>query len=275
MKTIIIPTDFSLSATNAMNYGLDLAIAIQADVLLFHVYSVPISMTEVPVMLMSVEDLEKNANNQINSLKKDVEHIVSGKIKVQTETKLGDTIDELENLCDRVQPFAIVMGTRGSSGIDSFFGSTTLSSIKRLKYPVICVPQGTEFGTGIKKIGFACDLENVVENTPAGVIKDVVRQFNAELHVINVGPHKDIKESESTGEYTLLKAMLNEVNPVFDFVRNSDVEDGINEFAEKNNLNLVITIPKKHKYLDALFHKSATKKLVLHSHIPIMCIHED
>ena len=120
MKTIIIPTDFSLSATNAMNYGLDLAIAIQADVLLFHVYSVPISMTEVPVMLMSVEDLEKNANNQINSLRKDVEHIVSGKIKVQTETKLGDTIDELENLCDRVQPFAIVMGTRGSSGIDSF-----------------------------------------------------------------------------------------------------------------------------------------------------------
>ena len=70
MKTIIIPTDYSPVATNAMNYGLDMAIAINARVLLFHVYSVPISMTEVPVMLISVEDLEKNAENQIAALKK-------------------------------------------------------------------------------------------------------------------------------------------------------------------------------------------------------------
>src|SRR5688572_24715542 len=97
MKTIIIPTDFSPAATNAMNYALDMAIATGSRVLLFHVYSVPISMTEVPVMLISVEDLEKNADNQIQALKKNVEHILPGKVQVDTETKLGDTIDELEN----------------------------------------------------------------------------------------------------------------------------------------------------------------------------------
>jgi len=34
MKTIIIPTDFSPVATNAMNYGIDMAKAIHASVLL-------------------------------------------------------------------------------------------------------------------------------------------------------------------------------------------------------------------------------------------------
>jgi nucleotide-binding universal stress UspA family protein len=57
MKTIIIPTDFSPAAINAMNYAADMAIAINASLLLFHVYSVPISMTDVPVMLVSVEEL--------------------------------------------------------------------------------------------------------------------------------------------------------------------------------------------------------------------------
>ena len=273
MKTIIIPTDFSPAATNAMNYALDMALAINAGVLLFHVYSVPISMTEVPVMLVSVEELEKNAQAQIATVKKNVEHITSGKVKVETQTKLGDTIDELEILCNQVQPFAVVMGAHNSAGINALFGSTTLSSIKRLHWPVVIVPPGKEYGKGIKKIGFACDFRHVVETTPAGAIKSVVNQFNAELHVLNVT--NPAKESSKPAEFTLLQTMLQEVNPVYDFIQHNDMEEGINEFAETNNLDLIITIPKKHKLLEGLFRKSSTKQLLMHSHIPIMCIHED
>ena len=275
MKTIIIPTDYSPVATNAMNYGLDMAIAINARVLLFHVYSVPISMTEVPVMLISVEDLEKNAENQIAALKKDVEHVVSGRIQVDTETKLGDTIDELENLCDRVQPFAVIMGAKGSSGIESIFGSTTLSAIRRLKWPVISVPPGKEYGVGIRKIGFACDFRDVVETTPAGAIKEVARQFNAEFHILNVSPENSDKGAGPKLDFDLLKTMFQEINPVYDFISHADIDEGINEFAEKNNLDLVITIPKKHKLMEGIFKKRSTKKLLFHSHIPIMCVHED
>lgn len=275
MKTIIIPTDYSPVATNAMNYGLDMAIAINARVLLFHVYSVPISMTEVPVMLISVEDLEKNAENQIAALKKDVEHVVSGRIQVDTETKLGDTIDELENLCDRVQPFAVIMGAKGSSGIESIFGSTTLSAIRRLKWPVISVPPGKEYGVGIRKIGFACDFRDVVETTPAGAIKEVARQFNAEFHILNVSPENSDKGAGPKPDFDLLKTMFQEINPVYDFISHADIDEGINEFAEKNNLDLVITIPKKHKLMEGIFKKRSTKKLLFHSHIPIMCVHED
>jgi nucleotide-binding universal stress UspA family protein len=53
------------------------------------------------------------------------------------------------------------------------------------------------------------------------------------------------------------------------------VEAGIDEFAVKNNLDLVISIPKKHRLLDSLFQKSTSKKLVFESHVPVMCIHED
>lgn len=273
MKTIIIPTDFSPTAVNAMNYGLDMALAINASVILFHAYSVPVSMTDVPVMLVSVEELEKNARQQMTLLKEKADHVVSGKVKIDAETRLGDSVDELELLCDRVQPFAVVMGTRDSSGLErTLFGSTTMSAVRRLTWPVIAVPPGKEYGQGIRKIGFACDFKDVVDSVPADVIKDLVNQFHAEFHVLNVSPEGKDFETDS-GEFVLLKNMLEDAGPVFDFVKNDDVEEGINEFAEKNNLDLVIMIPRKHKLLDGLFRKHHTKKLVFHSHVPVMCAH--
>jgi nucleotide-binding universal stress UspA family protein len=275
MKTIIIPTDFLPVATNAMHYGLDMAKAIDATVLLFHAYSVPISMMDAPVILVSVEDLEKSAKAQITALKEKVDHITSGQVIVETDTRLGDTVDELEALCDRIQPFAVIMGTSDSSGIEqSLFGSNTMSAIHRLKWPIIAMPPGRQYGKGIRKIGFACDFKKVVETTPAGVIKDVAKQFNAELHVLNVDYNNKNFTDDIPRQNILLQSMLQEVNPQYDFIQHEDVEEGINEFAEKNNLDLLIIIPKKHTLLEGLFKKSATKKLVFHSHVPVMCIHE-
>ncbi len=59
-----------------------------------------------------------------------------------------------------------------------------------------------------------------------------------------------------------------------DFIKHKDIEDGINEFAETHDLDLVIAIPKKHRLLDGLFKKSSTRQLVFESHVPVMCVHE-
>ncbi len=274
MKTIIIPTDFSPVATNALHYGIDMAISTQADILLFHAYQIPISYTDVPLVLVSVEELQKGAEERMALLKKEVEHITSGSIKIYTKTSLGNTVDELENLCSEVKPFAVVMGTKGHSGLDRvLFGSTTLTAIRHLSWPVICVPPGKIFGTGIKKIGLACDFKDV-QTTPAHLIKEFLAAFNAELHILNVD-HEDRHFKPGTPEQSaLLHTLFSEFKPAYHFIEHADVEDGINEFAEKNNLDLIITIPKKHKLLEGIFKPSSTKQLVFEAHIPVMCVHE-
>ncbi len=275
MKTIIIPTDFSPVATNAMNYGIDMAKAIHASVLLYHVYQVPVSISDTPVLLLSVDDLKRNAEEKIAALKAQAEHIVSGSIKIYAETQLGNVADEIENLCKRINPFAVVMGTKGHSGIEKVvFGSNTISVVKHLTWPVICVPPGKEYGTGIKKIGFACDFKNVVETTPTHFIKTFVNEFNAELHVLNVDHHNKHFTNEVPQQSALLHTLLEDAKPQYHFIDNKDIEDGINDFAEHNNLDLVITIPKKHKLLEGLFRPSSVKQLVFHSHVPVMCVHE-
>jgi nucleotide-binding universal stress UspA family protein len=275
MKTIIIPTDYSPVATNAMHYGIDMAKATNASILLLHVYNIPVSYTEVPVMLVSVEELRKNNEDKISELKKEVEHITSGSLKVYTEARLGNLSDELEELCNKIRPFAVVMGTKGTSGIEKvLFGSNTLTVIRHLTWPVICVPPGKTYGNGIKKIGFACDFRDIVNTTPAQTIKDFAKEFNAELHVLNVDFNNRHFKPDTREESLLLHTLLEDAKPEYHFIEHKDIEDGINEFAEKNNLDLVISIPKKHKLLESMFRTSSTKQLVFQSHIPVMCLHE-
>jgi nucleotide-binding universal stress UspA family protein len=275
MKTIIVSTDFSPAATNATNYAADMALAIDADLLLLHVYQVPVSFTDVPVVMVSVDDLRKNIEEQLAQLKKNIEHVTSGKIKIYTEARMGDVVDELVLLSDHVRPFAIVMGTKGHTAMERvLFGSNTLTAVKKLHWPVICVPPGKEFGKGIKKIGLACDFKKVVNTTPADTIKDLVKEFNGELHVLNVDYDNRQFDSETPEQSALLHNMLEELKPQYHFIKCKDIEEGINEFADENNLDLVIAIPKRHTLLDGLFKKSSTRQLVFESHIPVICVHE-
>lgn len=275
MKTIIVATDFSPAATNALHYGIEMARSLEASIVLFHAYQVPVSYSDTPILLVSVADLQKSAEEQMEHLKKDVEHITNGSIKLYTETRMGNTVDELEEYCKKINPFAVVMGAKGHTGLDKvLFGSTTLTALRHLSWPVICIPPGKEFGSGIKKIGFACDFKEVVKTTPAGFIKSMVTAFKAELHVLNVDYH-DRHFTPSTPEQSaLLHTMLEECNPVYHFIENKDVEAGIEDFAEKNNIDLIIAIPKKHKLLEGLFKPSATRQLVFHSHVPVLSVHE-
>jgi hypothetical protein len=181
----------------------------------------------------------------------------------------------LEDVCKHIQPFAVIMGTRGTTGVERIlFGSTTLTAIRHLTWPVIVVPPGKEYGTGIKKIGFACDFDKVVENTPIQFIKNMVKEFGAELYVLNVDHEGKHFKPGTPEESLMLHTLLHELNPNYHFIDHLDVEDGINEFVEKNNIDLLITIPKKHKLLDSLFKHSSTKQLVTQSLVPVMCVHE-
>jgi nucleotide-binding universal stress UspA family protein len=278
MKTLVVPTDFSSVSVNALNYAVDMAQAINAGIVLLHVYNVPVAFTDgpvSPVTVVSVEEVKRTAEERLQEIKKNLVTVTSGQIEIFTEARLGDTIDELGQLCKSVEPLAIVMGSHGATGVERMImGSTTLTAIRHLKCPVIVIPPGTTYH-GIKRIGLACDFDNIVQSTPVEYIKNIVREFGADLYVLNVKDKNEESDvTESTMETAYLDAVLEEIKPTYVQLTGKDVVEGINGFAEHNNLDLVMVIPKKHRFIDSLFHKSQSRELITHSHIPIVSIHE-
>ncbi|MGL6269970.1 MAG: universal stress protein [Chitinophagaceae bacterium] len=274
MKTLIVPTDFSPVSLNAVNYAADMAMSIDASLILLNVYQIPVTFSELPVVNISIEEIKKISELKIEELKKGLEHVSSGKLKIYGESRMGDVVDEIESFSKKISPFAVVMGTKGASGLERLFlGSSTLTAIRQLNFPVIVVPPGAIF-SGIKNLGFACDLNEVVETTPGDLIHSVCNTFNAKLQVLNVDYKNRHFKPVTPEESILLHTMLEDLNPVYQYIDHPDVAEGINMFAETQGVDMIITIPKKHKLLSGLFQKSHTKDLVFHAHIPIMCIHE-
>jgi len=274
MKTLIVATDFSAAANNALEFGIEMAKKIEGSLLIFHAYQVPVSMADVPVVLVSADELKKNAEERLADIRAKIEPRLSG-LKLYTEARLGDTMDELEQVCKEIQPFAVLMGTRGESNFErTLFGSTSLAAIRHLTCPVLAIPISLKYGGGIHKIGFACDFKQVVETTPAEKIKSFVQAFDAELHVLNVDYHDKHFTADTPEQSLMLDTLLQDLKPEYHFIEHKDIEDGINEFVRKNNIDLLLTIPKKHKLLEGIFHKSSTKQFVLEAEVPVLCVHE-
>ena len=275
MKLIIAPTDFSPLADNAVKYSIEMAKAMGANLMLVNVYQLPISYSEVPLVNISLDEIRKISEEKLAELKRNIQTLTGNQLTVYTESKLGDLTEELEKLSKTYHPFAIVMGTRGVTGVGRFFlGSNTISVIKHLEVPIFVIPPGVVFKT-FRKVGLTSDLRDVIDATPVAPIRALVNFFNADLHVLNV----DFKRrgfTPYTPEETMnLDSLLSGMNPVYDFIEHESVEVGISEFAEKNNIDLLITLPKKHSAIEQLFEPSTTRKLIHQTNIPIMCIHHE
>lgn len=271
MKTILVTTDFSSAALNAAKYAADMAVAINAKILMLHVYQIPVVFTEVPVAV-TLEDIQKDAENNIQHLKEIINNKTIGKISIETKITEGVFFQELKNVCERIDPYAVVMGSQGTTASDRlFFGGHTVYASKHLQWPLITVPPKATFSS-IKKIGLASDFNKVVDTTPIDEIKILVNDFNAELHVLNTGK-KEVYDPEIVFQSGMLQEMLAPLHPQYHFLTNENIDEGIMDFAEKNAIDLLVVIPKRHDLMERLVHKSHTKQLVLHSHVPVLALH--
>ncbi|HVM86908.1 MAG TPA: universal stress protein [Puia sp.] len=275
MKKIVAPTDYSTTSVNAVNYAADLACAVNADLTIIHVFTIPVTYGEVPVQEFSAKEIFEGAEESMNILRKKIVARVGEKIKIHTELIEGDVVVSIKDYCKSVQPYAVVMGSESGNAYERFlFGAKTVSAMKRLSWPLLVVPPEAKFES-IQKIGLACDLKEVIGSTPVDEIKNLVNEFKAELHILHVDTkHPGSFKAETITESGWLQEMLSGLKPQYDFIEGDDVEEEINRFAEKNKLDLLIVIPKKRHFVDKIFQHSHSKRLVLHTHVPVMAVHE-
>jgi nucleotide-binding universal stress UspA family protein len=274
MKSLVVPVDFSPAALNAANYALDFALAIHAGIILVYVYQVPVAVSEAPVAAVTTKEVIEDAEKKMEEWKEDLVRKSGGQVNVYTEIKEGVVSTQVEGFCNLVKPYAVVMGSNGSNAINRiFFGSNTLSAIRSLSWPLIVVPQGARFKS-IHKVGLACDLKNVNESVHAAVIRKLLTDFNSELHIlyVNTGAENKPGHEEADGS-GWLRDVFNALKPQFHYLNRPNIEEGVNEFAERNNLDMLIVIPKKHGLLASVFHKSEAKHIALRAHVPLLSIH--
>ena len=167
------------------------------------------------------------------------------------------------------------MGITGRTTIgQTFIGSNTLKMVDKKVCPVLIIPPDGEY-RDVKNVLLTSDFKNVTASTPSVPIKKILKTFQPDLHVLNVDSSHYVALTEAyQSEKASLKEMFNDFSPEFYFLGLHDVDEAINQFAEDKKIDFIIIIHKEQNIFNKLFVKSHTKKLVYHSSVPVLAIHE-
>ncbi|HLX65690.1 MAG TPA: universal stress protein [Puia sp.] len=273
MRTIVVPVSFSPASNNAARYAADLAAVIGANLQLIHVLQLPFAALEYPTPDGALEAFRNSVATQLKELAAELNKRTTGRVPVELDIEQGGVEYKVRKYCKEVQPFLVVMGSAGSS-LDRFIaGSATLQTLRRLSYPVLVIPEGVKFEQP-ERILLACDLEDIHSGMmgATGFLRELKDLLAARFDVVNITTPAETGQGETGYTYEALRSRMKDIYPDLHFVHTDKVEKGIGEYLKDHPADWLIVFPKKHPFYE--LHSSQAKKIVLHSPIPVISIHE-
>ena len=274
MKTILVPTDYSESAGNALEYAVELAKTSGAGLILFHAYHMPLPSGEVPLMLISPHEITAENLKRIKDIEKAVVKSTSGKVKVESIVRSGFAADEIVDYAKEKEVDLIVMGSTGDNSVaDRIMGSVATHVIQNAESPVLTIPKNIRY-TGVKKIALACDYSGEPSDAALNIVMRYASLFSARLLVVDIVKPGEAPAPETIAIGLKLESVLAAAPNNFHFKKGDDVITELDAFIEENQCNWLVMIPHRYNFLSGLFHKSITKQFVLQARIPILTIHE-
>jgi nucleotide-binding universal stress UspA family protein len=272
MNTIIVPVDNGEASKNAVIYAAKLAADLGKNIQLINAYQVPISYTEVPLVTLSLAQIEEASKALLENYKNEIIVFTGKDCKIYTESVYGEIENEIKKTIEKIEPYLIIIGTGGRSGLGKLFmGSTSLKIIKETKTPVLIIPPTLKYKR-YQKIGLTSDFEDVIEHTSTKVINEIVGKFKANLAVIHVDYERYHFTASTPMETMNLDNMLTDLKPSYSYIENKDTIEGIINYVTQNDIDLLVVFPKKHSWFEQIFEKSKTRQLIQAAIKPILCL---
>ena len=269
---VLLPVDFSDNSRRAIDYAVAAFGSTETYFYLFHVYSLPHGTSKtifVSIKDELKEDAEKSMTKELAYVKEKYPRMHFSGLTVY-----GHFIDDCNSFIDREGIDVAVMGTKGASGLEEILiGSNASEAVQNLTVPVMTVPSECAL-TSPDKAVLAIDYLDLEENT-INQLNGLMQQFGVQnLYVVHIKDPEDETELNREHAETQLKNSLQGVDFSFHIKENKDVEEGIKEFREEVGGELVVVINPVKGLWGRLFKTAHSKKLAMHTNIPLLVLHE-
>jgi len=285
-RRILVPVDFSESSVNACSYAVGLAAKLKAEIKLLYSYFNPIVVAEPYIeentfqfrMDEIVSKIEPRAKEQMHTLigqikdhskKEGIE-----KIKITYHLDRGMPEEIILRYAEVWKPGVIVMGTKGTGrGAYDYIGSVTKKIITKAGMPILVVPQNSVY-RGISYIGkilYATNFDDSDLRSLRTLIA-LLSPFDVRLYCAHTGTEDD------TG---VNRAMLNNLKERFqneysgynlhcDLIHNNDIVQGLEDYIEDKEIDLLALTTHKRGIIERLFNPSLARQMLFHTHIPLL-----
>lgn len=279
MMNILIPTDFSENAQNAIAYALAYFSDVAVNFYILHVSHTHTSTKEEEQELFSDFDTEMQTVQSTSATLR--EEIRKFQIRSQNPAHSFFSLHENLNLVEAIRKNVIekeidyiLMGTKGTTKINGAeMGSNTCDVITKVKCPILVIPENAKFN-GIKNIAFLTDYNCIYRNKIITRLSETLDLHRSPLRVLHIKAQNTGLTAAQTDNKGFLHYFFKDKKHSFHFVENKDLEIGIQDFVETWDISLVSIVAKNLNLIQRLLLRPAVKSMNYSVNVPFLVLHE-
>jgi nucleotide-binding universal stress UspA family protein len=272
MNKILVPTDFSDCAKNALRVAAKIAKRVDnAVITLVHVYEKPVYGMSLQFGVDQKQVLELQEELKAEMRKAADQPFLEGLEVRRAFIADADIWDIMEH--DIIGPQdIIVMGTHGVKGVkDLFIGSNAEKLIRKSRIPVLTVKENEE-DFDFSDLVFASDFEaDMKEKFP--MVHNFAKIFSSKIHLLKI-VSSDAESQKNLANQSIDKfaTEMGIENYTKNVVYNRNIEDGILEFSTKINADVIAMETHGRTGIAHVINGSVTEDLANHAQRYVLSI---
>ncbi|KAB1069683.1 universal stress protein [Tamlana haliotis] len=272
MNKILVPTDFSTQAENALKVAVQLAKKHGCKIHLLHILDLPMhhvdpvnatSFSSGPEALFFMKLAKKRFDDL---LKKDF----LKDLEVFSAVNFQEIYSGIADECEKHNIDLIIMGSNGSSGLEEILvGSNTEKVVRHSKVPVLTIKkEHTNFE--INNMVFASDFteENLQAFEKASKFAQL---WDAKMHLLYVNtPNRFVTSKKAEAQIEKFTNAANFSNYSKNIYNDETIEKGIINFSYNIDADLIAMSTHGRKGISNFFNGSISEDLVNHALRPVL-----
>ena len=264
---LLVGTDFSENAQNAMDFALQLAKAHNSSITLLFAYTPVYDFAAQTAEYITT--VEQQATKELKSLTKKCK-----KEGIEIDYLIEQTTPSsaICSVADRESFDLIILGSQRKSDFPSkIFGSTTSEVIRLSRTPVLTVPAGAAF-KAMDNISLAMEL-NREDIVFLGQLIALTRHYRLPYQIIYIKKDEDSLPEMPFSELSMyLKDRFPELGISFDTLAADRVDEGLKQYTQQHPRTMLSMFSKHQGFFDYLFRTSHCADMALHTTVPLLVL---
>ena len=272
MKQIIVATDFSKCSLHALEYAINLANKIKANILLVWVDNTRSDESVFP-------DIASGSRKEIiESFDEIIEKYGSQLLEGEFNYKIrkGKVHIEVANQAKYSDAMLVIAGTHGVTGFEEFWiGSNAYRIVTYAPCPVITVRTNYKLSDKLSKIVVPIDSSLETRQKLTFTTK-IAKYFDSEMHILSLYSTTIKAVRHKVDNYTLqVKKYLEEENVKFviEKVDADNITNATINYAKEINADIIAVMTEQEMTTANLFLGAYAQQMVNHSPIPVLSVH--
>ena len=257
MKKILVPTDFTDAAANALEHAASLAKVMEASVVALHVVAKENEQ----------EAKQAQVNEQAAALAK------AHGIEVEGVIRVGNIFDDIGETANEIGARLIIMGTHGLRGLQYIMGSYALRVITNSVVPFIVVQKDSghhSFDKIVLPINIGAETKQKIK-----FAKEMAELFDSEVHILYQEESDPFLKKKLAGNLRFTKQYLteNRVRYTTKATPGGNFADEVVGYSESVGADLIAIMNLSDDHLIDLFGRSYEQVVITNKpQIPVMVI---